>query len=299
MKILIIGSKGFIGGHLENYLLSKGYNVWGCDVVTDHNRPKYSNLTIHGFDLVFKSKKYDMCINCSGSANIPESVSHPLNDFYSNVFVVSKILNAIKEHNSKCKFINLSSAAVYGNQQQIPINEKQELNPVSPYGFHKKQAEEICGYYYSLFGIRTCSIRIFSAYGEGLKKQLFWDLNVKSKKSKSIVTIHGTGNESRDYIHIKDLVLQLEIGLINAPFRGEKINSANGVEIKISDAVRCFLKNKIWKGNIRYNNRTRKGDPINWCADISKMKNWGYTQKYNLENGIKNYVRWIKDQKLD
>ena len=104
------------------------------------------------------------------------SFKDPLFDFNLNVFNVFKILEAIKLFNDKCKFVNLSSAAVYGNPDILPIIETSTILPISPYGFHKSISETIVKEYYSVYKIQSISLRVFSVYGEYLKKQLFWDL---------------------------------------------------------------------------------------------------------------------------
>ena len=167
-KFLIIGSKGFIGSHLKTYLEKKNYEVWGADVIIDYvNKERYflvdaSNASFHP---IFEKEKFDVCVNCSGAASVPDSLENPLRDFHLNVSNTFKLLDAIKTYSPFCKFINLSSAAVYGNPLSLPIREKDKAIPISPYGFHKLMSEKICEEFYRFFGIQTCSLRIFSAYG--------------------------------------------------------------------------------------------------------------------------------------
>ena len=185
MKILIIGSRGFIGHYLFSYFSEKGNEVWGTDVVDDYiNKERYFLIDASNSDYssVFQSAEFDLCVNCSGAANVPESLKNPLRDYYLNTVNVFKMLEAIRKFQPACKFINLSSAAVYGNPKQMPVKEDARPDPLSPYGFHKLQAEQICKEFYDFYDIRTCSLRIFSVYGPGLKKQLFWDLYNKAKK---------------------------------------------------------------------------------------------------------------------
>ena len=194
MKILIIGSRGFIGHHLFSYFSEKGNEVWGTDVVDDYiNKERYFLIDASNSDYssVFQSAEFDLCVNCSGAANVPESLKNPLRDYYLNTVNVFKILEAIRKFQPACKFINLSSAAVYGNPKQMPVKEDARPDPLSPYGFHKLQAEQICKEFYDFYNIRTCSLRIFSVYGPGLKKQLFWDLYNKAKKGVSLFFIRN------------------------------------------------------------------------------------------------------------
>lgn len=295
MKIIIIGSKGFIGKNLQEHLQRKGYEVWGADVVVDYvNTEKYYLIDASNSDYksVFQQLKFDICVNCSGAASVPESLNNPVRDYYLNTVNVFKILNSIRIFQPKCKFINLSSAAVYGNPKLLPIKEKSKIEPISPYGVHKMQAEQICTEFYNFYKIQTCSLRIFSVYGIGLQKQLFWDL-YKKAKTRMPFTLYGTGSESRDFINVLDLVKAIEIINEFAPFRADVINVANGEEIMIKDAVSIFFSLFDHDINYSFSGESRTGDPINWLADISKLNLWGYKPSLDIKSGLKQYYDWI------
>jgi len=297
MKILIIGSKGFIGSHCVSYF-KKDHDVWGCDVVHDYLNPNH--FTISGsysdFTDAFTKVKYDVCINCSGAASVPESLANPLRDYELNTANVFRILDSIRKFNPDCKFITLSSAAVYGNPRELPINENHNLAPVSPYGKHKLQSEEICREFYNDFGIQTCTLRIFSAYGPRLKKQLFWDLYQRSRKSHSL-ELFGTGRESRDFIFISDIIEALRVVIDNASFCGEAINVASGEESYIEDAARIFLDKIGWNGQLSFSGENRAGDPINWKADITRLKAFGFSPKVTMNDGLMEYAKWLNENK--
>jgi len=212
-----------------------------------------------------------------------------------NVFNVVKILDAIKRYAPNCKFINLSSAAVYGNPKQLPISELDVCNPVSPYGIHKQMAEQICTEYATFFGLQICSARIFSAYGPGLKKQLLWDIYQKSKHSKSI-TLYGTGNESRDFIYVVDIISALELLITKARFVGDVFNIANGIEVSVRELAETILNHLDFKGDLIFNGEFRKGDPIHWRADISKLQATGYKYEIDIEQGVDKYIKWLKEE---
>lgn len=296
MKYLIIGSKGFVGAKLQEYLLSIGQKVKGADVIVDYNYDDYYLLDASNsdFKFIFEKEDFDICINCSGAASVPDSINNPLRDYLLNTVNVFKILTAIKEYQPNCKFINLSSAAIYGNPKALPISEMSEVNPLSPYGIHKKQSEEICKEFHDLFNIKTCSLRIFSAYGPGLKKQLFWDLYKKFKNEEKI-KLYGTGNESRDFIYITDLVIAIYIVSNSNYFNGEAINVANGKEIFIKDCVSSFYNYFGEFVDYEFSGNSRKGDPNNWCSDISILKKLGYKQSVNIEQGLLKYYKWLKE----
>jgi dTDP-glucose 4,6-dehydratase/UDP-glucose 4-epimerase len=295
MKILIIGSMGFIGQHLFRYFSEKGNEVWGADVVYDYiNKDRFFLIDASNSDYnsVFQSSEYNLCVNCSGAANVPESLKNPLHDYTLNTINVFSILEAISKFQPACKFINLSSAAVYGNPKHLPVKEDSIPDPLSPYGFHKLQAEQICKEFYDFYNINTCSLRIFSVYGPGLKKQLFWDLYSKAKSGVPF-SLFGTGDESRDYIYILDLVRVIEMIAQHSAFNADIINVANGVEILIKDVVSIFFG--LFDHEIRYSfsGETREGDPVNWMADITKLVSYGYQPAFTIERGLENYYKWV------
>jgi UDP-glucose 4-epimerase len=296
MKILIIGSKGFIGSYVLHYFKVNHISVLGCDVVTEYDDDDYIQIdaTNANYHEVFEKNKISVCINCSGAASVPLSLENPLKDFNLNTVNVFKILDAIRVYQPDCKFINLSSAAVYGNPTELPIKESFSYSPVSPYGVHKMQAEQICKQFYDFYSIQTCSLRIFSAYGEGLKKQLFWDLFQKFSKSDTI-ELFGTGNETRDFIYIDDIVQAINCVLKHADFKGEPINIANGEELSISRIANLFSSQFATdKKKITFNNKVKEGDPLNWRADISILESFGYKKTKTIDQGIKNYILWAK-----
>jgi dTDP-glucose 4,6-dehydratase/UDP-glucose 4-epimerase len=296
MNILIIGSKGFIGSHCVKYF-SKEHKVWECDVVVDYVNENYFivDATNADYSEIFQQQQFDVCINCSGASSVPDSIKKPQRDFILNTVNVHKQLDAIRRFNSNCKYINLSSAAVYGNPQQLPISEWHNTNPISPYGVHKKMAEDVCKLFYEQYKIKCCSLRIFSAYGEGLKKQLFWDLYKKSI-SRDNISLFGTGNESRDFIHVTDLIEAINCVVYKADFDSETINIASGIEFKIKDVVNIFFS--IFNiANYEFLGSTRKGDPLNWKADISKLKSYGFQPKVTINTGLEKYVKWVQEKR--
>jgi dTDP-glucose 4,6-dehydratase/UDP-glucose 4-epimerase len=204
------------------------------------------------------------------------------------------MLDSIRVHNPTCKFINLGSAAVYGNPDELPVKESQTVHPVSPYGHHKLMAESICQEFYQFFDIATCSVRIFSAFGPGLKKQLFWDLYKKSLQSEEVV-LYGTGNETRDFIYVEDLVRALEGIYLNGSFQGDAINIGRGIQISIKEAVATFYTCLNYKGKVSFKGENRVGDPLNWVADISKIKSMNVHPKEDLTSGLRKYVAWLEE----
>lgn len=293
MNIIVIGCKGFIGSHVFAEL-GKRYSVWGCDVFTDYNEKNFFLIQqpSSDFQTVFRKHKFDICINCSGAASVPDSFMHPARDFELNAHNVFLLLETIREFAPQCKIINLSSAAVYGNPKKIPTPEQHDLAPVSPYGVHKFFAEGLCSEYSRFFKIDTCNLRIFSAFGPGLKKQIFWDLYCKSKISKAI-ELFGTGTETRDFIYVTDIAKAIDTIIQKGTFAASIYNVAGGEAWPISKAAQIFLDAVNWKGTLKFSGNHREGDPDFWRADVTKIRELGFTPSVKLEEGILKYAKWL------
>ena len=297
MEVVIIGSEGFIGKHLHLYLKEQGHEVWGADVVTRYaNQEEYFlvDASNSDFSSVFRHTQYDLCVNCSGAASVPESLKNPMRDYYLNTVNVFKLLEAIRNEQTNCRFLNLSSAAVYGNPEKLPVSESAVTFPLSPYGLHKLQSEQICREFYEFHQVPTCSLRIFSVYGPGLQKQLFWDLQKKARSGEPF-SLFGTGMESRDFIYVSDLVRVIELVYKQADFRAEVINVANGEEVLIRDAVSVFFSFFNKEISYAFSGDSRKGDPVNWKADISILRSFGYQAQVEMPAGLEAYFTYINE----
>ncbi|MCX6181565.1 MAG: SDR family oxidoreductase [Bacteroidetes bacterium] len=296
MKYFIIGSSGFIGSHLCDFFLSKGQEVFKCDVVELINQEKYFCIKSpkHDFDEIFKRNKFDVCINASGSGQVANSFAFPKLDFSLNTINVFSVLDAIRQHNPKCKFLNFSSAAVYGNPLHFPIKESSQISPLSPYGVHKQISELVCKEFFDFFGIDTCNLRVFSAYGIGLKKQIFWDLHQKEQAASNLIELFGTGDETRDFIYIEDVLRIVHLVVENNFFGGNSINVANGEEQIVRSVCEEFLKQSGSTKELVFNGVQKTGDPFRWKADISAVKRLGYMPSIAIDEGISRYVNWLK-----
>lgn len=298
-KVLITGCNGFVGRAVGGYCASKGYRVYGVDVNSNESEEfifMQMDLLSEDIDKLWDFVRPDIIIHCAGIANVSFSMNHPVKDFEINVSILHKMLFSMLENNLvDAKFIFVSSAGVYGQPTKLPIDELCEKNPISPYALHKAISEDICMYFAIKYNMDIRIARIFSAYGPGLKKQIFWDMYQKIKLTGEL-QLWGTGAESRDFIYIDDLVRALLL-IAECEQRDYFIwNVANGDEVQIKYIADVFAKKMNMDIAIKFSNETRSGDPNNWCADISRIKELGYVQHVSIEEGIEKYIRWINEQ---
>ena len=302
--VLITGVAGFIGRYVARHLSRQGWQVIGTDNSQPENAPladltKYQRLQLPNpeFDNLVQTYKPDALIHCAGRASVALSVSEPAPDFYGNTVLTFNILDTLRLHAPTCKFIFLSSAAVYGNPSKLPIDETHPTLPISPYGFHKLQSEQLCLEFAKIYSQSTASVRIFSAYGAGLRRQVVWDICQKAITQNSLL-LQGTGQESRDFIHALDIARALSVVIESAPMEGEVYNLGTGREVKIFELATIVL-NSLEAGFLpQFDGVIPLGNPLNWQADISKLKSIGFTPTTELELGVKAFVNWCRTELL-
>lgn len=138
----------------------------------------------------------------------------------------------------------------------------------------------------------TIIIRPFSVFGNGLKKQLLWDICQKLTHSNTI-ELFGTGNETRDFIHISSLVKLIQHLIEKVAFDTSVFNAASGIETNIKTVAGIFEKHFPGNTQIRFTGNGKEGDPVNWQADISKINSVGFAFQQNLEELVIDYINWF------
>ena len=299
-RMVITGIGGFIGQNAKEYF-EKEYEIIGIGLAADYRDGKspvcyyQCNMSKSEAELsnILTDVQPDVILHCAGSANVGASVVNPVADLEGNLHSLYHLLLALRAFEKRPKVIFFSSAGVYGNPARLPIRETDAPAPISPYGLHKLMCEQLCHYYNVVHGYQVRAIRIFSAYGVGLHKQLLWDIYQKYEKSGEI-SLFGTGKESRDFIHVLDIMQAIRL-ILNYEGGEEVFNVANGEEVSIAEIAAIYAK-KLGEGQriVRFNGETKVGDPLNWRADISLLKSLGYKKSVDLEQGIGDYVDWVR-----
>lgn len=301
--LFLTGIGGFLGRHIASHFAQNGWRVAGVDALASGDaRPpvgvEYTHLPLPAAELpdLLRSVQPDVFIHCAGSASVPLSMREPGADYRANTALVFEMLDSVRRSVPACRFLLLSSAAVYGNPEILPVTESARVAPLSPYGFHKRQAEILLEEFAVVYGLRTVSARIFSAYGPSLRRQVVWDI-CERVLTKDALSLGGTGRESRDFIHPVDVASGLEVLATAAPARGEAYNLASGRETTLSElatlAKRVLGREEvptIFEGNVR------AGDPLNWRADISRISALGFQPRMSLEAGLAETGAWVRSE---
>jgi UDP-glucose 4-epimerase len=297
---LITGINGFLASYAAAEFTAAGYDVIG---IHHSNNPSalalkkqyHLHLPSHEIESVIRTEKPDVVIHAAGTANVGKSVETPYEDFMISVPATANLLDSIRKESPKTLFFFLSSAAVYGNPTVLPISENSPIAPISPYGFHKRMGELLCDEYRQIYGLQTYVLRIFSAYGKGLRRQAVFDL-VKNVLNFAMdgkpMSVFGTGNESRDFIHASDIARCLVHLTENRP-TNHIINVASGNETSIKELLALISEGSNIQPKIEFTNVVRSGDPLNWRADISPLSKTGFSPTVSLKSGISEMIQWL------
>jgi UDP-glucose 4-epimerase len=298
--VLITGVAGFIGRYVARHFSELGWVTVGIDNAPPENAPLASLSSYHRLQLpdselvsILRHNSPDACIHCAGRAAVSLSLSDPVADFYASPVLTFELLNALRLHAPGCRFIFLSSAAVYGSPASLPISEEQWPAPLSPYGFHKWQCEQLCLEFTRIYQLPTASLRIFSAYGPGLRRQVIWDICQKAISQAPFI-LQGTGQESRDFIHALDIARALGTVLERAPMAGEVYNLGSGREVRIGELTNLVLQSLAVDNMPQFDGIVPTGTPTNWQADMTKLGQLGFSPVVSLEQGIQTFAYWCR-----
>ncbi|MEO6052651.1 MAG: NAD-dependent epimerase/dehydratase family protein, partial [Chthoniobacterales bacterium] len=177
---------------------------------------------------------------------------------------------------------------------QLPVCETFETLPLSAYGFHKHMSEVLCRSYSQLYAVPTAIARIFSAYGEGLRKQVLWDLCSRLAAEPSTLTLKGNGLESRDFIHAKDVSRGILAIATQGKFDADIYNLASGKETPIRHLAELLVKEFGEKTVLEFDGIQPDGNPKNWQADITRLCALNFSPDVKLTQGVRDYVKWFR-----
>ena len=294
--VLITGVAGFLGRYAAREFLRSGWRVVGLDDVPPENAPR--DIEFHRMHLpdaalgaLLASAQPDVCIHAAGRASVAFSMSEPAADFRDGVVLTFELLDALRRHAPRCRFILLSSAAVYGNPETLPIAETHATQPLSPYGYHKRQCELVVEEFARIYAQPALAVRIFSAYGPGLRRQVVWDICERTLTTGRL-TLRGTGDESRDFIHAADVARALVLLATCAPAEGEIYNVATGRETTIRELATTLLTRLGFTNAPEFDAQSTPGDPRNWRADIARLAALGFAPDTSLDEGLRGMAAW-------
>ncbi len=281
---LVTGGAGFLGQAIARALRDAGTTVTvaGTSTQTDRLTPQR----------IEELSPVDVVVHCAGGSSVAASVADPQGELEKTVPPFAALLAHVQRSMPHTRVVLLSSAAVYGDAERVPIAETSPLAPVSPYGEHKRQCEELCRAY-GARGVATAILRMFSVYGPGMRKQLLWDACNKARARAG--TFGGTGEEERDWLHVSDAVSLVMTVARHAATDAPVVNGGSGVGVRVRDVVGQIF-DELGAGAPEFSGQSRAGDPLRYVADITRATALGWQPRVRITDGITQYVTWFRTQ---
>ena len=311
-KYFVTGGAGFIGSNLADKLLADGHSVITIDNF-DNFYPreiKIKNISsaikntnfqlIEGdirdgkiLDEIFSKNNFDVVVHLAAKAGVRPSIDNSEEYYDVNISGTVSLLEAMKRHNLK-NLIFASSSSIYGNNINIPFSESDFVGfPISPYAATKKSGELICHTYHHLHNFKISCLRFFTVYGPRQRPDLAISKFSRLINSGEKIPVFGNGSSQRDYTYIDDIIQGILLAIDN--LNGfEIINLGESRTIRLVDLI-AIIENEIGKKAIIDYLPFQPGDVQITYADISKAKKLlNYNPTFEIENGIKNFIEWMK-----
>jgi UDP-glucuronate 4-epimerase len=330
-KVLVTGAIGFIGYHLTERLLAEGYEVVGIDNINSYYdvRLKYAKLPILGIEddsiwpniiyqsdkhsnfkfvkldikdrynleKLFESEKFDIVCNLAAQAGVQYSIQDPHTYIENNITGFINIIDACRQNNIK-HFVYASSSSVYGNREDVPFRETDNVdNPISLYAASKKSNELIAHSYSHLFDLKTTGLRFFTVYGPWGRPDMAPFIFVKRISEGKPITVFNNGNMERDFTYIDDIVEG-----VSKVIQGNSItdnyklyNIGNSNPVNLNEFIKTIEKILGKKAIIDFK-LMRSGDVIKTYSDTTLLsKESAYKPKVNIEKGLELFSNWYKE----
>lgn len=300
MKVLVTGGAGFIGSHLVDKLVEGGSEVRVLDdlssgqleIIEDNvvgNRVEFVEGSVLDRKVVARAvRNVDAVVHLAAIVSVPLSVLNPQWTYEVNVYGTKVLLDQCVV-NRVGSFVFASSCAVYGEASYVPIDEVHPTDPLSPYAEAKLAAEQMCIKGYCREGLRTSVLRLFNAYG--LRQANNGYAGVISCFAERLtkgmpITIYGDGLQTRDFVHVSDVVQAVWLSLNKSDSKGV-FNIASGRPVRIRELADIMAKLlDLERPSIAFE-KPREGDIRNSHGDFSKAKKkLGYRPRKDLQEGL-------------
>ena len=310
MKVVITGGAGFIGSHIAEYWNDQNAEVHVIDNLRSgftKNIKNFPNVILHQGSITDKALTIDVLqgadyvFNLAALISVPESLEKPEECLDINVKGLLNVLDAAKVNGVK-KVVHSSSAAVYGDDPRLPKEVTMRPKPQTPYGITKLDGEYYLQMYYDQYGLNTASLRYFNVFGprQDPKSQYAAAIPIfvyKALKNEPII-IYGDGEQTRDFIYVKDVV-QANVLAAETKDAIGVFNVANENAISINELARLIIETTGSSSQIVYK-ETRPGDIKHSLASIKETrKSLNFNPSHDLLSSLKTTVKYFENLKRE
>jgi len=300
MKCLVTGGAGFIGSHLTDALVERGDEVLVIDNLAtgkkENINPKavFFNLDICDFEQIEPFfKGVDYVFHLAALPRVVFSLENPLLTSKVNILGSLSVFKAAANNNVK-RVVFAGSSSVYGDQTQSPLKEDMTPNPISPYGLQKLTAERFATLFSDIYNTQIVTLRYFNVYGPRADSTSEYSLALAKflqlKKENKPLTIFGTGEQTRGFTYILDVV---KANILAS--ESEKLKGGEVINIGSKESYSVNQLADLVGGEKTYLPK-RAGDPMHTKADISKAKELlGWEPQISLEKGVELTKQWFNN----
>lgn len=312
MRILITGGAGFIGSHLSEALVGQGHEVVCVDSFNDYYDPlkkqrniaalkQKKNFSCYEIDMrdaqrlaeVFEKVLPDKVVHLAAMPGVRYSLENPALYFDNNINSTVNLLELCVKHKVK-KVVMASSSSVYGSSHGAS-HEDQSLSPLNPYALSKKFCEDISRFYSSYYGLSIICLRFFTVYGPRNRPDMAMYRFAQSIMHAKDITLYGSGNLTRDFTYIGDIVSGI-ISSLSLDLKFEIINLGSGRAVPVKMVLELIESCSGKRARI-LNKPQNPGEAEDTLADISKARVLlDYIPKYSIDEGVRSFWEWFKDE---
>ena len=279
-RCLVTGHKGYIGGHLYQYLKTNGYDTIGIDIKDGHdiNVDLNGGVTGDAFHPLYFNFKPEIIFHLACRPRVGYSVKHPVETTENNILATTNVLNFANKVGAK-RVIFSSSSSVVGEGS----------GPISPYALQKLYSEMECKLYTQLYGVDTVSLRYFNVYSEDQPHDgayttfvANWMHHIRSNQTPFL---NGDGSIRRDMVHVNDVIsANLFFANYDKPLKGEQYDIGTGCNISMKETIELV---KTHFPELEYETRPpRGGDVSSTKANPSRAKKLGWQPSVSIEEGL-------------
>jgi UDP-glucose 4-epimerase len=312
-RVLVTGGAGFIGSHLVDELLKAG---WEATILDNFSTGRLENLgrlprrglrVLRG-DLRNPSEVeaalegVEVAFHLAAVTSVPYSFEHPDETYLVNVEGTRNLLEGCLRGLVK-RLIYVSTCAVYGEPEYLPIDEDHPKRPASPYAESKLEAERLCMEYQESHGLRASVLRLFNVYGPRMREDRYGGVIssfIRRLCEGEPLTIYGDGEQTRDFIHVSDAVRAMMLAMDREDISGEAFNIATGIPTSIN-RLAAIISELSGESMPRVIHReARAGDVRHSYGDIRRARmRLGFEPRIGLREGLQLLIRGYTDSSPD
>lgn len=304
MRILITGGAGFIGSHTTELLVAHGHEITVVDDFSTGNSANLEsvveNINLLQLDirdlktLTSACRGMDAIIHLAAVSSVEKSIAEPLSTHEVNTTGYLSVMEAARD-NKVQKVIFSSSAAVYGDDADLPKTEDSPVQPLSPYAWHKLTGEFYGNNYRSLYGINFSALRYFNVYGSRQDPESPYSgvlsIFIDRARKRLPLIVFGNGAQTRDFIHVSDVAKVNLLAVESTEPLPPIMNVATGIETSIAQVAEKIQTLCGSNAGVTHE-ASRQGDIKRSCASVSLLTGTlGMRPSVKIDEGLAGLIQ--------